>query len=127
MAGHRLSGPAKADIVKTLAWTERQFGEASRGRYATLIKAGLRDISSQPDRIGSIPRPELGEGVRSWHLSLSRERARTVMGIVRRPRHLADFPRIHRAVTLWSLSILYGWLVGSNNQKEGAHHGAKFG
>lgn len=87
MAGYRLSGPAKADIVKILAWTERQFGEAARVRYATLIMAGLRDISSQPDRIGSILRSELGEGVRSWHLSLSRERARTVTGIVRRPRH----------------------------------------
>ena len=81
MAGYRLSGPAKADIVKILAWTERQFGQAARVRYATLITAGLRDISSHPDRIGSIPRPELGEGVRSWHLSLGRERARTATGI----------------------------------------------
>ena len=87
MAGFRLSGPAKADIVNLLAWTERQFGEAARVRYATLITAALRDISSQPDRVGNLLRPELGEGVRSWHLSLSRGRARTAMGIVRRPRH----------------------------------------
>jgi len=87
MAGYRLSGPAKADIVKLLAWTERQFGEAGRVRYAALITAVLHDISSQPDRVGSILRPELGESVRSWHLRLSRERARTVTGIVRRPRH----------------------------------------
>lgn len=87
MARYRLSGPAKADVVKILAWTERQFGEAARVRYATLITAALHDVSSQPDRVGSIRRPELGEGVRSWHLSLSRERARTVTGIVRRPRH----------------------------------------
>jgi len=87
MAGYRLSGPAKADIVKILAWSERQFGEAARVRYAALITAALRDISSQPDRVGNILRPELGEGVRSWHLKLSRERARTTIGIVRRPRH----------------------------------------
>lgn len=87
MARYRLSGPAKADIVKILAWTERQFGEAARVRYATLITAALHDISSQPDRVGNILRPEFGEGVRSWHLRLSRERARTVTGIVRRPRH----------------------------------------
>jgi toxin ParE1/3/4 len=87
MVRYRLSGSAKADIVKILAWTERQFGEAARLRYATLITAGLRDIYSQPARVGSIPRPELGEGVRSWHLNLSRERARTTAGIVRRPRH----------------------------------------
>ena len=56
-------------------------------RYATLIAAALHDVSSQPNRVGNILRPELGEGVQSWHLRLSRERARTTTGIVRRPRH----------------------------------------
>jgi toxin ParE1/3/4 len=87
MAGYRLSGPAKADIVNMLAWTERQFGGAARVRYATLIAAALHDISRQPDGAGHILRPELGEGVRSWHLRLSRERARTDTGVVRRSRH----------------------------------------
>lgn len=87
MTGYRLSGPAKADIVKILAWTERQFGEAARVRYATLITTALRDISSEPDRVGNILRPELGDGVRSWHLTLSRTHARTETGFVRRPRH----------------------------------------
>lgn len=87
MVRYRLSGPAKADIVKSLAWTERQFGEAARVCYANLIAAALHDVSSQPDRVGNALRPELGEGVRSWHLKLSRERARAVAGIVRRPRH----------------------------------------
>ncbi len=87
MARYRLSAPASADIVRMLAWTERQFGQAARVRYAKLITVALRDISNQPDRAGSILRPELGEGVRSWHLSLSRERARTATGNVRRPRH----------------------------------------
>ncbi|MFT3906395.1 MAG: type II toxin-antitoxin system RelE/ParE family toxin [Steroidobacteraceae bacterium] len=87
MIGYRLSGPAKADIVKILAWSERQLGELARVRYAALITAALRGICGQPDRPGSILRPELGEGVRSWHLSLNRERARTATGIARRPRH----------------------------------------
>ena len=87
MVLYRLSGPARADIVKLLAWTERQFGEAARVRYATLITAALHDVSSQPERVGNVLRPELGEGARSWHLRLSRERARTAAGIVRRPRH----------------------------------------
>lgn len=87
MVRYRLSGPAEADIVRLLAWTERQFGEAVRVRYATLIAAALHDVSSQPDSVGNVLRPELGEGVRSWHLRLSRERARTAVGIVRRPRY----------------------------------------
>jgi len=87
MSGFRLSGPAKADIVNVLAWTERQFGEAARVRYATLITAALLDISSQPERVGSVQRQELGEGVRSWHLSLTRDRARSTTSTVRKPRH----------------------------------------
>ncbi|MFT3663769.1 hypothetical protein [Piscinibacter sp.] len=50
-----------------------------------LSAAALRDIAAQPERPGSIDRPELGAGVRSWHLRLSRERAAS--GPVRRPRH----------------------------------------
>lgn len=87
MAGYRLSAAAQADLIDTLAWTHERFGESARERYEALVVAALRDISSQPDRAGSIERPELGEGVRSWHLRLSRERARMATGIVRRPRH----------------------------------------
>jgi toxin ParE1/3/4 len=87
MAGYRLSAAARADIVEILAWTHEQFGESARERYEALIVAALRDISVQPGRVGSVERPELGEGVRSWHLRLSREHARMATGIVRRPRH----------------------------------------
>ena len=85
MVGYRLSAAAQADLVEILAWTYEQFGESARERYAALIVAALRDISAQPDRAGSIQRPELGEGLRSWHLRLSREHVR--MATVRRPRH----------------------------------------
>lgn len=88
MVGYRLSAAAQADLVDILAWTHQRFGESARKRYEALIVAALRDVSTQPDRAGSIERPELGEGVRSWHLRLSRERARTAAGIARRPRHL---------------------------------------
>lgn len=84
---YRLSAAAQADLVDILAWTHENFGEAARKRYEALIIAALRDIAAQPDRAGSIERPELGVGVRSWHLRLSRERARTETGTVRRPRH----------------------------------------
>lgn len=85
MLRYRLSAAAQADIVAILAWTDEQFGEAARLRYQALIVAALRDIADEPDRPGSIARPELGAGVRSWHLRLSRERA--APGPVRRPRH----------------------------------------
>ena len=72
MLRYRLSDAAQADLIDILAWTQEQFGEAARLRYEHLIVAALRDVATQQDRPGSIERPELGAGVRSWHLRLSR-------------------------------------------------------
>ena len=87
MLRYRLSDAAQIDVINLLAWTHEQFGEAARLRYQRLIVAALRDVATQPDRPGSIARPELGAGVRSWHLRLSRDRAATGAEAVRRPRH----------------------------------------
>lgn len=87
MLRYRLSATAEADVVDILAWTHEQFGEAARLRYERLIVAALRDLATLADRPGSIERPELGAGVRSWHLRLSRGHVDTAAGRVRRPRH----------------------------------------
>ncbi len=87
MTRYRLSEAAQADLIDILAWIHAHFGDIARQRYESLIVAALRDIASQPDRVGSLERPELGKEVCSWHLCLSRERARTDAGIVRHPRH----------------------------------------
>lgn len=87
MLRYRLSDSAQADVISVLAWTHEQFGEAARLRYESLIVAALRDVASQPDRPGSLARPELGAGVRTWHLRLSRDHATPGAQAVRRPRH----------------------------------------
>ena len=87
MLRYRLSDAAQEDVINVLAWTHEQFGEAARQRYEGLIVAALRDVATQPDRPGSIARTELGVGVRSWHLRLSRDHAAIGTGVVRRPRH----------------------------------------
>jgi len=87
MLRYRLSEAAQGDVLSILAWTHEQFGEAARLRYESLIVAALRDVASQPDRPGSLARPELGAGVRSWHLRLSRHHAKPGVEVVRRPRH----------------------------------------
>lgn len=87
MVRYRLSEAAQGDVLNVLAWTHEQFGEAARLRYESLIVAALRDVASQPDRPGTLARPELGARVRSWHLRLSREHIETGVGVVRRPRH----------------------------------------
>ena len=87
MFRYRLSEAAQGDVLNVLAWTHEQFGEAARLRDESLIVAALRDVASQPDRPGSLARPELGAGVRSWRLRLSRDHMETGAGVVRRPRH----------------------------------------
>jgi toxin ParE1/3/4 len=88
MAVYRLAKTAQADIIDLLAWTEENFGETARLCYEQLLTVALRDIATEPQRINSITRPELGENVRSYHLRHSRDRARTEHGVVIRPRHL---------------------------------------
>lgn len=87
MIRYRLSGAAQADVEQILGWTHEQFGEPARLRYQSLIVAALRDLAGDPHRPGSIERPELGAGVRSWHLRLSRHHVAAAAEVVRRPRH----------------------------------------
>ena len=87
MVRYRLSAAAQADVQAMLGWTDAQFGESARARYASLLIAALRDVAAQPDRPGSQERPELGPGVRTWHLRLSRNPLTSSLDRVRRPRH----------------------------------------
>lgn len=86
-----LPAAAQDDIRDLLGWTHERFGAAARVRYQALLATALRDLAHQPARPGSVERPELGQGVRSWHLQLSRERARNDPGVVRRPRHFVIY------------------------------------
>lgn len=88
MADFRLSASARTDIVEILEWTHTQFGELARLRYELLLVIALRELAAEPERTGSVARPELGANVRSYHLRHSRDRARHESGVVRRPRHL---------------------------------------
>jgi toxin ParE1/3/4 len=82
-AQFRLSRAALNDIRAILAWSEEHFGEDARLRYEDLIVAGVTDAAS--NSVGRTPRPQLGDGVFSWHLSQSRDH---VAGRrVRQPRH----------------------------------------
>lgn len=85
MARYRLTDAAQADIVSILAWSHEQFGEEARKRYEALIAAAIRDAATRSDEVGRTLRPELGEGVFSWHLAQSRPR--TPGARVHRPRH----------------------------------------
>lgn len=98
MAVYRLTDAAEADIVDILEWSESNFGEAARRRYERLIVTALTDIAADPNRLGSVSQPELGVGVRIWHLRGSRERARGPDGFVQRPRHFIIYRPVDGAV-----------------------------
>ncbi len=85
MARYRLTHAAQADIVSILAWSHDQFGEEARKRYEALITTAIRDAATRSDEVGRTVRPELGEGVFSWHLGQSR--THSPGGNVHRPRH----------------------------------------
>lgn len=85
MARYRLTDTAQADIVSILAWSRERFGVEASKRYEALVATAIRDAAEQRDDLGRRPRPELGDGVFSWHLAQST--ARSPGGTVHRPRH----------------------------------------
>ena len=83
----RITPPADEDIIDILAWSAERFGPSVQERYARLIDAAIRDVADDPERPGSRARPELAQGMRTYHLSFSRQRARGQGSILRKPRH----------------------------------------
>jgi toxin ParE1/3/4 len=87
MPRFRLSPLAERDIEAILAWTHEHFGERGRLRYEALLVRAIQDVADDPMRAGSLARPELAPGARTYHLRLSRDRIVPASQRVRRPRH----------------------------------------
>jgi toxin ParE1/3/4 len=87
-----ISGPAKRDLAAITRWSKSRFGEAATLRYEALLLQALQDIGDDPERPGSLQRPDLAvEGVRTYHLSFSR--ARVSGSKVKTPRHFILYRR----------------------------------
>ncbi|HMN85658.1 MAG TPA: type II toxin-antitoxin system RelE/ParE family toxin [Bauldia sp.] len=89
MARLRLSAPARADIAAILALSRERFGGAASDRYRTLLTAAIRRIASNPEGRSTVSRPEIGDGLRSFHLRHSRNETGTTA--VARPVHVIFF------------------------------------
>ena len=85
-----LSGKAEADLRDIRKYTLSQHGDRIAGAYMQLIRQALKDILADPFRPGSKDRSEISTGVRSYHISLSRQRAGSA---IRSPRHFILFYR----------------------------------
>ena len=85
-----IADAAQTDLDDILEWTTRVFAAAGRKRYEALVQTALTDLVSNPGRIGVRQRSDIGEGIRTYHLSTSRKRTKTVLQ-VGNPRHLVFF------------------------------------
>lgn len=81
----RQSPEAKQDIKNIWHYTAAMYNADQADTYGTLIRQALRDIKQNPERPSSLPRPDLGDGIRSYHIELSKKRSG--MGI-KTPRHI---------------------------------------
>ena len=86
-----LSIQARRDLREILIWSQAKFGRDAALRYEDLIVQALRDIEADMERPGSQSKSDLQKGIRSYHLSFSRERARSALGIVQSPRHFVIY------------------------------------
>ena len=71
---HRLTEAAATDIADILRETTRRFGRLQRSSYACLVDRAIEMVAENPERPGSLPRDELGPGVRSFHVELAARR-----------------------------------------------------
>jgi toxin ParE1/3/4 len=78
---------ARSDIASILEWTQQNFGPQILKRYVKLIETAIEEIAANPDRAGSIQRPEIAKDCRTYHLFHSRKKAGTRGNRIRAPRH----------------------------------------
>ena len=73
MALYRLSKSARGDIDSILRTSQDRHGRDGRIRYSALLLAALRRIAEDPEGRSTLNRSDLGPGVRSFHIRLSRD------------------------------------------------------
>jgi toxin ParE1/3/4 len=92
-----LAPVASLDISDALRWSERRFGAEAAQRYRELMRQALRDIGSDPERLGSKARPDLLiAGARTYHIAFSRRRS--AGATVKDPRHFLLYRQCGDAV-----------------------------
>ena len=124
----RVARLADEDIVSILELSLSKFGQAACRRYEALLTTAFEGLREEPEKFGSIARPEFGSSIRTIHLRFSRDEARTPEGIVHRPRHVVAY----RVAGDWGLEIirvlhdsmeLQRHLPGSLNEPESEERG----
>lgn len=87
MARFRLSAPAEAQIGDILAWSEDNFGERTRERYAALLVRAMHDIAENPRRASVVWKRFAVGLIGVYHLRHSSREDLSRSDRVQEPRH----------------------------------------
>jgi toxin ParE1/3/4 len=91
---------ARADIRDILIRSQDDFGSDIRDGYEELIFTAFSDIADAPAGVGVKDRSELGEGLRTWHLALSRDHVGDDVRRIAVPRHIVFFRVVGEVVQI---------------------------
>lgn len=84
-------------------WTAVRYDADQALKYQALLDQALDDLGLDPGRPSSIPRPDLGVGVRSYHIELSKHRSGTG---IKSPRHVIIYT-LRQADEVYVLRIIH--------------------
>ena len=105
MVRYRITEAAEADRTAILADSRREHGDEGRRRYSLLITAAVRAVAADPERAGAHPRPELGDGLWTFHLATARRLVPDAVDRVRHPTHFVVYRTDGQ--TVWIVRILH--------------------
>jgi len=75
----RLSEPARTDIREIFRWTGERFGNAQANAYGEHILDALDALRHGPKISGVRARPDIAQGLYTFHISRNRRRGRHVI------------------------------------------------
>ena len=75
----RLAASAEADYRNILRWTAEHFGTQQAWRYAETLQSAIEELTEGPDVPGFRDRPDIGEGIRIFHVARRGRRGRHIL------------------------------------------------
>ena len=91
MADYCLSSTAEDQIDEILAWSEDNFGELTRERYAALLVAAMEDVADHSRQKAVVWKKVKSGTVGVYHVGDSRKRVPDPPGQIREARHSLIF------------------------------------
>lgn len=96
----RYAAPAHQDIRDIEQWSRNNFGTPAARRYRALLRQAAKDLATDPRRPGAQQNESISPGLWLYHLQFSRDRATTLTGVVKHPRHFIAYRITPHAVVI---------------------------